>query len=420
MIQLHCLALTLAFAVHGEKVYSLKDGELTHPHLVPLALERPLVQGIPDGLLPEPRLIEKQGRKLKVDTDGDGRMDKTVSASKPTVIEFEFEDHDRSLLLYSKQGVWMACPARLWRAKIGKDTLELLDANMDGGFGGPEDWLRWKDGCFFRHEVEGLLPVEDGLAQFKVVPGTRKAKLTLEPLPRPEWANDLQWSALRAVNDLRVASGLGPWALDMERSVACQKHAEYLYLNNYDYTAPWDGVGSHDEVEGKPGFSEEGRDAARNSATSGSDDPAGAVIRQFKTMLHRVGYLGSSTSPFAVGSVDRSKNSARGYSVLWGSDPDPTSITEVVVHPGPGQQLNELNGGGERPHVERDPRFYDRPRGYPVSVSFGRLPLQGVELRVFAEVRRTRSRASSSRLSSPFTVRARPTHTQPSFHPKSP
>lgn len=378
------IALALAIVPQSGKTYALREGELTDPTLVPLALERPLALGLAGALLPAPRSFEEQGRKLRIDTNGDGRMDKTISASKASIVEFDFDGEGRSLLLYSKEGDWMASPARLWRVKIGKSSLELLDANMDGEFEGREDWLRWKGGCFFRQEVKGLLPTENGLARFELVPKSGRLKLTLESLPRPEWANDLQWEALLAVNELRNASGLGPWTLDMERSIACQKHAEYLYLNNYDYKAPWDGVGSHDEIEGNPGFSKEGREAARNSSTSSSNDPAGTVIRQFQTMLHRTGYLGSSTSPFAVGSVDRSQNTARGYSVLWGSEPTPASIRDVVVHPAPGQVLSELAGRGERPPVEHAPNFYGRTRGYPISVSFGRQPLQNIELLVFA------------------------------------
>jgi len=103
-------------------------------------------------------------------------------------------------------------------------------------------------------------------------------------------------------------------------------------------------------------------------------------------MLHRVVYIGSSTSPFAVGSVDRSMNSScAGYSVLWGSAPNPLSVEEIVAHPAPGQRLEFLTGSPERPHVERAPDYYDRPRGYPVSVSFGRLPFSEVDLRVFVD-----------------------------------
>jgi hypothetical protein len=63
------LALTIAFALKSGETYSLREGELTEPTLVPLALEHPLAQGLAGVLLPEHRSVEERGRKLKIDTD---------------------------------------------------------------------------------------------------------------------------------------------------------------------------------------------------------------------------------------------------------------------------------------------------------------------------------------------------------------
>ncbi|MFV1958004.1 MAG: CAP domain-containing protein, partial [Planctomycetota bacterium] len=80
----------------------------------------------------------------------------------------------------------------------------------------------------------------------------------------------MRWRGLLAVNDFRNAVGLEPVRLDDDRSRGCRMHAEYIRLNSGD------GMG-HEEIPGRPGYSEEGVAAGRESVMDATGDPRGAV-----------------------------------------------------------------------------------------------------------------------------------------------
>lgn len=385
MLVLALIPLLLTHFTANPQDVRLKKSTLKSHQLIPLAAEHEIKDHLPVELVGAEMLVEIRRKDLRIDTDGDGALDLTVSPRKPKVVDLTVGPSRKRVLVFRKDGRWMACSASLLTAKIKRQEIELLDADLDGDFGGANDWVRWRSGTFFRQNDSRLLATEEGLARYEILDKANKPQLSFERLPRPEEANDLQWKALLTVNNHRNQGGLAPWTLDLDRSSACQEHAEYLYLNNYDYNKPWDGVGSHSQTPGNPGFSKEGLKAAKNSLTSGTADAAGAIDLMMCSMLHRTGYLGPAEGKFAVGAVDRSQNTASGYSVLWGEDPIVLTRHHIVVYPGPGQTITSLEVKAERPSVESNPRFYDTQRGYPISVSFSYLPLKDVRLALFDE-----------------------------------
>jgi hypothetical protein len=100
-------------------------------------------------------------------------------------------------------------------------------------------------------------------------------------------------------------------------------------------------------------------------------------------MLHRLSFIGPATGGLGVGAVEGASNpSADGYSVVGCPDAEPRSLAEVVVVPAPGQRRVRTTARDERPPVEAIPSFYDTERGYPISVTFGKLPLRATKLRL--------------------------------------
>ena len=319
----------------------LKPAELEHPERLPLVVTHRLTDSLPKVWFSEPRAVEIKGKKLAIDTTGDGKCNKKVSQTRPKCLEF---DDQRTLVIYHHRLGWHAGPGALLRGKSAGFEIEFLDGDLDGDFFGEEDWVRFAGGSFQRQT--SAKRVSDGTAiwTYQVEEKKRKVNLLLKQEAVPDGINDLQWDALLSANHFRNRVGLPPLHLDPKRSKACQSHAAYLYENNYDYTKPWDGVGSHDQKPGNKGYTPEGREAAHRSTTSGQADAAESILTQTLTMLHRTNFIGPPEEGLGVGAVSGSKNTADGYSVLWGGDPvlPPTALPVLV--PAPGQQDVPRNG----------------------------------------------------------------------------
>jgi cysteine-rich secretory family protein len=376
-----------AATASGQKTHivSLKPAWLRDASQVPLAVEFRIENELPARLCGRRCKAEVRNGRLEIDVNGNGHRDQHIILTrKPRIVEIGQHDARRCILVYNKLGAWYASPAGLLQGKLGKWRVQLLDVDQDGDFGGAEDCIRWHDAAFIPHSAAGLISREQGLARYALKKRGQAFVLEVTPVLKPDGTSDLQWNVLHMLNQLRSACGLAPMSVDPVRSIACQKHAEYLFLNNHDYSRSWDGVGSHIEIEGNPGYSREGSWAAQKANNTGNGDPVQAVFVDFCTMLHRANYLGAADEGFGVGAVDRSRNSsATGYSVLWGTKAEVKRLRDVVVVPAPGTIDLPLTIHCERPTVERDPDFYRVPRGFPVSVTFGKLNMKDIRLSLF-------------------------------------
>src|SRR5688500_14546268 len=70
--------------------------------------------------------------------------------------------------------------------------------------------------------------------------------------------------AVTRINALRAQNGLPPLVEDRLLSQECQAHARYMALND-----GWDEEQAHGETPGRPGYSEAGARAARQSVLAG-------------------------------------------------------------------------------------------------------------------------------------------------------
>lgn len=383
------LALALPQTPAGKfKEFHLKPFIADDADAVPLAL-RFSIEG--DNLpLQVGRTIPVQitAKELRIDLNATGRFATAVSRRKPAVIAIELTGigpktrnggRRNWLVAADESGYWIS-PADGLRTKWEMQELEFLDGDTDGAYDGAADWVRFGGGIWHRFIPElPWIASGNSLATLSLRYSNKGVSVHVERLLRDPSVSESQWSALAVCNEFRTRNGLPPMRLNLVLSDGCQKHARYLELNAYDYSKPWDGVGSHDEDPALPGYTKEGQEAARRCSTSSSADPGSAILSQTSTILHRASYLGDPRSGLGVGS------GKGGYSVTGGPDAAPTSLSQVVVVPGPGSKDVPLSIRRERPTVEQDPSFYDRERGYPVSVTFGFLQITDYKLRLFDE-----------------------------------
>lgn len=378
-------ALAGQASAQSARTCKLKPDVLDEADVLPLALRRAVVDCLPDAWTAERVPVTTSGGSLTIAAT-EGNPARTRIGRKPKAVEVQGPAGPRQLLVYADGDGYEAGPADLWVGKVGRERVEFLDADGDGDPFGDGDWMRAAGGSFYRQHAERLVVLGDEL--FAYEPDLEAKTITLRAVECPAGCNELQWRALATCNTFRSASGLSPMRLDEARSDACQKHAVYLYLNGYDYKKPWDGVGSHDEVPGNPGYTKEGHEASHGHATGSGSDAAGTILRQTHTMLHRLSFLGDAAGGLGVGACDQSKVGTSGYSVVGGDTPRITTADELLVVPAPGQRDVPHEVNGERPAVEADAQFYQRARGYPISVSYGSLALRGIDIELSVDGRR--------------------------------
>jgi uncharacterized protein YkwD len=168
---------------------------------------------------------------------------------------------------------------------------------------------------------------------------------------------------LKELNAHRSAAGLRPVeGLDALLSKGCQAHAEYLVRNAGNPSAA--GLGVHDEDPKLPGFTEEGRRAAKASVIS-TGGPHEAVDGWMATFYHRIPLLDPELRRIGFGWA---RGAGHAYAVLdaqsgRGGD-------TVVFYPADGQKAVPLafHPGGEQPNPVPDSK--DKKAGYPVTVQF--------------------------------------------------
>lgn len=380
----HRLVILLCVAppVAAQETGTLRPGQLTDPTVVPLAVEHVLQDRLPAALAPGGHRVEVERDALRLDSSGDGELDRQVAARSPQVVAVG----GRRLLVYYKADAWYAAPAAVLAGTVGGHAVELLDVDMDGRFDGTGDYLRWDNGSFYRQNDTSLVPTSKGLVRYRLQQDRDEWVLEVTPVPRPAGFEDAQWQVLMHLNLWRGRVGLAPLRLSAALSDGCQKHADYLYRNGGGNSSGADAMGVHTEQPDKPGYTEEGLDAARNSNIVDISDPVQAVELQTPTMMHRVLFLRRHDRGLGVGiSGEPGSKRSKGYTVIRTGQGWVTRVRDIVVVPAPGQRRVPPLARPEHPVPDKDPRCYLRkPKpGYPVSVTFGTVPLQNVSLKLF-------------------------------------
>lgn len=387
------LALFLPQAPEGKpKPLTLKPFVVDNAEAVPIGLRSPIVGEALPSIVGRQIPVRVSAKDIKLDLDSSGRFSTTIARKKPETISIAVTPATAGdkpgpsrtwLVAADASGFWIS-PADGLKTAWQKQPLELLDGNADGNFGDANDWIRFGNGSWHRFvpEQPWVFSGED----FGIVSLAKTEQgftLKVDRLLRDSTISESQWRALTVCNEFRTRNGLPPMRLDPVLSDGCQKHALYLQVNNYDYRKPWDGVGAHDEDPKLPGYTKEGQAAAQACSAGSGGDPASSILVQVSTMLHRASYLGDERAGLGVGSVSAGARGTGGHSVVGGPLAASASLDRVIVVPAPGATDVSAIIKREVPGVERDPAFYDRDRGYPISVTFGKLPFSGARIRLF-------------------------------------
>jgi hypothetical protein len=372
------------------RVVVLKAGEFAHPSRAPLGAEHAVIDRIPVALVPGGHRAEARADRLEIDRTGDGSLDSRIFPDKPRVVDVWDSGRRYPILFYSKMGTWHACSASALHALVDKVPIEFLDADLDGEFAGSSDYVRFATGAFTRNHGERLLADDRGLWSYSLRRDGSRHLLELAPVSRPAQASEPQWAALLAVNRFRSRIGLPPASLSLERSAACQRHADYLLVNSEFLAKQGEAADLGDEREERPGFSLLGREAARHSMISADANPASAAAAATRAMLQRTRFLCDAREGIGVGAPSRPQSrDVTAYSVIWtGREAHVPDGTALVV-PGPGQTDVPIACQREEPAAENPLRFYSKARGYPVSVSFGARKLEQVSINLYADAGKT-------------------------------
>lgn len=114
----------------------------------------------------------------------------------------------------------------------------------------------------------------------------------------PEVGDNVEARTLERVNFYRKNAGLKAVELDPALSKACAAHARYLVQNS---GAPsTQGLGVHEESKDLPGYTEEGKRAAKASNIA-TIEPISAVDAWMATLYHRVPMLDANLQKVGVG-----------------------------------------------------------------------------------------------------------------------
>jgi hypothetical protein len=206
--------------------------------------------------------------------------------------------------------------------------------------------------------------------------------------------------AIDRLNACRKAAGVPAVTFSADKNAGCEAHARCLG-RNYRPNQPLT-IDPHDEDPKLPGFSEEGRRAARASAVYIScgpkeslPSPADAVEAWMATFYHRVALLNPATREVGLAAL-RPGDEVAVFVLDFGNRPP--ANREVILYPGNGQEGLPLEfAGQESPNpVPKDAG--DRPPGFPVTITF---PAGRIVRDVVATLEEDKGRAVPAWVSSP-------------------
>jgi uncharacterized protein YkwD len=183
-------------------------------------------------------------------------------------------------------------------------------------------------------------------------------------------------NALVILNAYRKTAGVPPLRPDSALARACQLHAEYLVRNFGDPSLQ--GLGVHDEKPNLPGYTPEGRQAARRSVIYQGSNPADAVDGWVHSFFHRIPVLSPEAGRAGYGQAKSRAESWFAVLVVQNG----TGDDRPTLYPAPGQKQVPLGYfPAERPSPV--PAGADTKAGYPITLTFpDRTAVKGVTARL--------------------------------------
>lgn len=247
------------------------------------------------------------------------------------------------------------------RAKLEGARYFFFDVDGNGKFNdlGVDGWARDK--------MSILMPLEEktvfGASEFTWTVEADGTAISFRRNPLP--LNEGQRQVLIQFNQWRLLNGLPAVTIDQQLSDACNKHCEYMEKN---------GGLTHEEEQGKPGYTPEGAAAGIRSCV-GEEGPVESVHLFYATFYHRLPLIQPSTKAIGVGS------SAKYAAVDGLTLRDKREWIYPVIVPGPNTFFHPTLFAHEAPNPlpEGAP-----PAGFPITLTFdkGKITDASVELRL--------------------------------------
>lgn len=362
--------LLAARKAEWSKPAKLSAATLDDGFRVPPWAELRVTDMLPNHLAWADVACREKGGKLEIDTGLDGRFATRVDPARAQVVSIGPRERARRVLVYRKLDAWYAAPPELLRGSVAGTPVELMDAEGDGDFTGPADLVRFGDAPFRPLREGPFAWIGGALVRFRLRREDGAICVSIVSEPEPAWLDAPSAAGMAALHQWRTAFGMAPERIDAEKWRACGLHHEFWRHN---------GFTAHDEDPAGRGYTPEGERAGKSASAWEVGDGPGFVRRIGASVLHRSSLVGRPEDGvgFFVG--------PRG-SLLWGGMIDSSARGGPLTVPAAGQTGVPLACEPESPLPTREPGFYDRPRGFPVSATWTGLaarPAGGRTLELF-------------------------------------
>ncbi len=299
---------------------------------------------------------------------------------------WEVTETDEGVLMKSHSGVFL---------KLRGFDVMFVDLNHDGAFGSSNDgyvikprrkrqWAKPGEVIEFR-PMPMAVDFADGKVWFEVDPWGFKAIVTFKKPDYSVQRREEYGAALKQLNAWRAELGSDPVELDMELSVACEKHCLYCSMNG----------STHHEERMKPGYSKDGERAGRRSELVQATTMKQAFNHWLDSFYHRIVMLRPDLQKVGMGLVSgfacvdtRSGLTNKSFGpYAW----PPDGATAVPVGWNIGESPSPL--GESEPFTVKEAMAW----GYPITLTFSESAIEQVK----AELRDTNGNVQKIFLSTP-------------------
>ncbi len=331
---------------------------------VPLFAEHQLENVIPAALAGKDIPISIRGKQLVVDIDGSGKAVRRLS--RPEVLEIGTRSRISQVLLYRKLSHWYACSGNAYTAKVDKTTVVFLDTDLDDKLRPNTDLVRVGKGAFGPHHQNGLLWTGKRMITYRIDPEAETPTLLWRKQEGSRFEQAKPNIVLDKLNDLRTSIGVQPLIADTDLAHACYLHLNYVLANVPDGLKRSEfqkAAQEHRrELASKPGFTRLGRDAGKNGFMDFAKKPEvlfqpgrwGMAADRFRIIARESRRLGVSMAAFVY--------------QIWIPLGRPRRSSLPIFLPAPGQEEVPTLSRKHDLAPDQQPRFYDQPRGFPITV----------------------------------------------------
>ncbi len=185
----------------------------------------------------------------------------------------------------------LAAPAPAVRLAKGVAGEDLVFADLDGNGrfddAGVDGWTVAGNTHVVPYESPLFVGTQEVRLEFPATGAPAEVSYTAIPIP----GSPAQREALALVNELRLRNGIPPVTLDSNLSRACDLHAQYCARNG----------ATHDEVPGKPKYTEEGARSGKDSSIVVAPLPVEAVATVYCQFFHRFSITDPGTRALGIG-----------------------------------------------------------------------------------------------------------------------